>query len=487
MDLFALPSQLRVPKIITAFCLSLFWGSAFAAVAEDPEPSKRQTRVVQVLAYKGDTLLNQGSGFAVADNGVIATSAHLLSRSDRIVVRKADGQEMPAIAAAQDESSDIAILRAEGDFIPIVFSSRAVAESDTLQISGYWHNTQEEARRSFFGLSGKPGFVASIVPEPQAAKALVNPPVSDTLKLITSVGRGAYGAALLNRCGQLQGIIRPDPAKSLTDLWQPHLPLGGYAAISSQLEALLKSLSIDIKQAPNPCLSVAEQQKAAEAAKQQQVDKAEKKAKEAEQAAKKAQQAADNEKQAREDAEKGREEVSSVVADINKKAEQVDSENTEIKEDNRLLFKAVIAAVIGGVLLALLLILKRRKDLSAANRALQAATATFGDCRFEGVDSAGSPMAFVVPGKDLMQRENGLTVGRNPEMAQVVIADDTVSRQHAQLYVQDGYLYVRDLGSTGGTRINDVVVSETGAAIISGDRVEFGNARFAVTIKETAG
>ena len=87
-------------------------------------------------------------------------------------------------------------------------------------------------------------------------------------------------------------------------------------------------------------------------------------------------------------------------------------------------------------------------------------------------------------GKDLMQRQNGLVVGRNPELAQVVIADDTVSRQHAQLYIKENYLHIKDLGSTGGTRVNGVAVSEEGAALITGDKVDFGQVQCTLTVLE---
>jgi S1-C subfamily serine protease len=477
-------------KTVAAICyLLLFFSVQVTAIESEKTPEVNadwRNSIVQVLAYKGDTLLNQGSGVVITDDGIVSTSAHLLASADRLVVRQTVGKESDAIVVGQDDLSDIAILRSGGSLPAILFSQKGVVDASTLQLGGYWHSSQEEPRRSLFGLSSKPKFIATVVPGRQVTKALTSEIDNDVkyLKLITSVGRGAYGAALANRCGQLQGMIRTKPGKTLKELWQPHTPLGAFAIRLSDLEVFLKKLSISPNKAQEPCLTVTEQQKAAEAAKQKELDKAKEKARRAEEEASNAKKEADDEKRAREDAEKDREEIATIVEDINVKAEDVNAENANIKEDNRVLFWGVIAAIVGGAFLVLLAIIKRRKDLAVANTALKAASASFNDCRFEGVDSSGAPIAFMVLGKDIMQREQGLTVGRNPEMAQVVIADDTVSRQHAQLFVKDNYLYVRDLGSTGGTRINGVAAAESGAAMISSDRVEFGDTQFTMTVLE---
>ena len=498
MDLFALVSPLREPKkvllqgffVICFLSVSLCFAEAGKGL-DDSSPNQLHNKpwhssAVQVLAYKGDSLLNQGSGVVVAVDGVVVTSSHLLESADRYIIKDETGQESPAVIVNKNDASDIAVLRAGGMVAtPVQFSFNPVSEKDTLEIAGYWHLSPEEPRSSFFGLSNKPRFVAAVVPNIQTTKALLGDGTGEEyLKLVTSVGRGAYGAPLANRCGQLVGLVRPKPGKTLKELWQPHTPLGAVATKVSNVEQLLVSLSISVEKASEACLSVIDQQKAAQTAKQQEIDQAKKKTRQAEEEAKKAKEAAEKEKQAREDAEKGREEISTIVSDVNSKAELIDSENSEIKEKNQTLLWSVVAAIIIGLLLVIILVSKRRKDLLAANMALQAASASFGDCRFEGRDSSGAPMAFFVFGKDLMQRANGLILGRNPDVAQVVIADDTVSRQHAQLFVKDRYLHIRDLGSTGGTRINGVAVSDEGAAAIAGDVVEFGQVRCTLTISD---
>jgi pSer/pThr/pTyr-binding forkhead associated (FHA) protein len=57
----------------------------------------------------------------------------------------------------------------------------------------------------------------------------------------------------------------------------------------------------------------------------------------------------------------------------------------------------------------------------------------------------------------------------------IVLADPNVSRNHAEIRPQgDGYVVV-DLGSTNGTRVNGVKVTQH--ELRDGDEVVFGNTR----------
>ena len=66
-------------------------------------------------------------------------------------------------------------------------------------------------------------------------------------------------------------------------------------------------------------------------------------------------------------------------------------------------------------------------------------------------------------------------VGR--EMAEVLLPDKTVSRQHARLEVtEDGEITLEDLSSTNGTQVNDLpLVPHLPRRLAAGDRVRFGS------------
>ncbi len=54
----------------------------------------------------------------------------------------------------------------------------------------------------------------------------------------------------------------------------------------------------------------------------------------------------------------------------------------------------------------------------------------------------------------------------------LVIADATVSRKHAELFVKNNHVCLRDLGSLNGTKVNGVERSEVN--IVGGEKIQFG-------------
>lgn len=62
--------------------------------------------------------------------------------------------------------------------------------------------------------------------------------------------------------------------------------------------------------------------------------------------------------------------------------------------------------------------------------------------------------------------------GRSPE-ADIVLADDTVSRKHVRFYRARDLVWVRDLGSRNGTRVNGSVVQRH--CLREGDRIAIGS------------
>jgi hypothetical protein len=67
-----------------------------------------------------------------------------------------------------------------------------------------------------------------------------------------------------------------------------------------------------------------------------------------------------------------------------------------------------------------------------------------------------------------------LVIGRLPE-CDVVLADSNVSRRHAELRRKGDGVFVTDLGSTNGTRVNGTPVREQ--LVNSGDEISVGSTR----------
>jgi len=81
-------------------------------------------------------------------------------------------------------------------------------------------------------------------------------------------------------------------------------------------------------------------------------------------------------------------------------------------------------------------------------------------------------------GSRIPLRQGETIVGRSPHCA-VVINNRRISRQHCSLTLQDGVLYVSDLGSSNGTWVNGAPVTEA-TRLRAGDLLELGEERLEV-------
>jgi len=69
-------------------------------------------------------------------------------------------------------------------------------------------------------------------------------------------------------------------------------------------------------------------------------------------------------------------------------------------------------------------------------------------------------------------------VGRKRGLCDVIVDHGSVSKVHCVLAKTDGLLFLRDLGSTNGTRVNGQRVSR--GALLPGDELSFAGARYRV-------
>lgn len=93
--------------------------------------------------------------------------------------------------------------------------------------------------------------------------------------------------------------------------------------------------------------------------------------------------------------------------------------------------------------------------------------------RLERLRSWFAPRAVGLPPAGELDRAR-LLIGRSSG-CQLVLADDTVSRHHAELYVEEGRWLLRDLGSSNGTWLNGRRIVE--AEVRPGDVLHLGGCR----------
>jgi hypothetical protein len=96
-----------------------------------------------------------------------------------------------------------------------------------------------------------------------------------------------------------------------------------------------------------------------------------------------------------------------------------------------------------------------------------------GSFHLEARLAEGGPLAGLVlaDGSRFDLPERPVTVGRAPD-CDLVLADPTVSKHHCELRPEGADVVLVDLGSTNGTRVNDVGVHDR--VLIDGDRIRVG-------------
>jgi len=99
-----------------------------------------------------------------------------------------------------------------------------------------------------------------------------------------------------------------------------------------------------------------------------------------------------------------------------------------------------------------------------------------------GFDGAGKPVRLVVAEARLRESADGVVIGRNPELSDLVIADQSVSRRHARLRLKSGDLAIEDLDSANGTVVDGrVIKAGRPVPLDPGAAVELGAVRLTLT------
>jgi hypothetical protein len=101
-----------------------------------------------------------------------------------------------------------------------------------------------------------------------------------------------------------------------------------------------------------------------------------------------------------------------------------------------------------------------------------------------GFDNDGHIVRLEIAVAELKERSEGMIIGRHPQLADLIISDDSVSRRHALVREKGGKLTVADLGSANGTAVDGERLAPNKAATIDrGAEIEFG----AVTLTVSKG
>lgn len=97
-----------------------------------------------------------------------------------------------------------------------------------------------------------------------------------------------------------------------------------------------------------------------------------------------------------------------------------------------------------------------------------------------GFDAAGAPVRVSIRAAE-MSSGDGVTIGRSPELSQIVISGQGVSRRQARITIARGRIIIEDLNSTNGTLLNGRRLSPyKPAELRPGDKLAFGKTELSV-------
>ena len=190
----------------------------------DPRGQERQIQTQPRVGY--------GSGVIISKDGYIVTNNHVVEDADEITVQLNDERELKGRIIGTDPTTDLALLKIEGDDFPTI----PVGDSDALKV-GEW----VLAVGNPFSLSSTvtAGIISAkarnIGSEAANGKAAT---IQSFIQTDAAINPGNSGGALVNARGELVGIN--------TMLYSPTGSYSGYGfAIPSNL---MKTVVADLKQ-----------------------------------------------------------------------------------------------------------------------------------------------------------------------------------------------------------------------------------------------
>jgi S1-C subfamily serine protease len=168
----------------------------------------------------------QGSGFIYQNSGLILTNAHVVERSDRVIVGLQNGRRVAGSVVGLDSLTDLAVVRLE-DNGP--WPVAALGNSDALQV-GDW----AIAVGNPFGLDQTVtlGIVSSL--NRNVSKLGITDKRLDLIQTDAAINPGNSGGPLLNSSGEVVGIntlVRSGPGAGLGFA----IPINRARVIASQL------------------------------------------------------------------------------------------------------------------------------------------------------------------------------------------------------------------------------------------------------------
>ena len=409
---------------------------------------------------------SMGTGFVINAQGYIATNWHVINMqgnfSDRISIYPSDSAEQfPVQRIWASSALDLAILRVRGNF-----SRPAVPLATVLPDKG----------QVVFAL-GFPG-VAANWGSPHVAtvtRGVLSRAITGSwgrggrFRLVqhsAQINKGNSGGPLFDQCGRVIGVNTQGPFITVIRNGQPvAIPTGTGVFVASQITALigeLRSQNIPFIEVSSNCEGVGGLGPAA-----------------------------------LEQLEETKRKLSKTQAEIERTRLEAFQADARLDALIRQLF--IWGPILGLLIIAAIVLalrkprervvqvfkgyseqISRRLSKPAERPSRSGGPPRSGLC-FAGFDTNGSPVRLTVEGGKLATKA-GIVVGRHPDLTDIVIGDGGVSRRHIRVRRQGNRMWLEDLNTTNGTKLNHRPLAPfKPVEIRAGDQIGLGRIELSVS------
>lgn len=187
------------------------------------------------------------------------------------------------------------------------------------------------------------------------------------------------------------------------------------------------------------------------------------------------------------------------VSETTVSEQETETMTETVGERSFLGMKPGVAVLIIGVILALVIVIvcllisrnkKRPEETGSDYSKLDY------ELRNKIRDNGGAEQTFMLTGHKIILADTSdsgnqyqcnmagsvVTIGRNSACDIVISLDKSVSGRHCEISMRDNQFYIRDLGSSNGTKLNSQFLSSSPVSVHSGDSITIGAVEYRLTL-----
>ena len=441
-------------------CWMLLAGLVGWAVPLNAFDLSRVERSVVRIINQTPSGIGTGSGTVINASGDVLTNHHVTDGGrNLVVISEFSNGHSPAQIVWESPEKDLALIRAPGLGLPAAPLFSGQPEKGTPVYSLGYPGAADFGDLAL-DATLTAGVLGRIFPSPQPEWNVT------ILQHDADINFGNSGGPLFDNCGRVIGVNTAGPRETSPGInWSSHI---------EEAITLLREEGIDFSSDGSPCVSATSGAPGSSSAGTDE---------QARQTAQEAQAQATQATQAVEEVRSGVESATQTAQEAQTQAAQATQAVEETRQASRLTntFVALVAVV---TLLALGLALRkpRQEILHVAGKMAAPLSQLAQSVRprkpaiaLTGFDSQGRPVSLRLNRADLDRQQGGFTVGRHPLLVDCVLDGGRLSRRHARFSGSNGSVFVEDLNSSHGTRINGTVCPPfQPVQIRPGDMVEVG-------------